>query len=132
MKKEYYGACRYCGQQTLIQIGDDVAKQMIANGGEYAMETYLKDQATFACNCEGARAYTNVEKRIEKAEERCIRIAPSDEVAEIMQQAVRPLMMEKIDKLIIKSGVDTYSLYIDGDDRIHVRKEFKQVDDETN
>lgn len=85
MKNEYYGACRYCGQQTLIQIEEDVVKKTIANSGGHAVEEYLKDQATFACNCEGARAYTNVEKRIEKAEERCEMIAASDEMAEIMK-----------------------------------------------
>lgn len=31
-KTDYYGACRYCGQQALIQIEDDVVKKMVAGG----------------------------------------------------------------------------------------------------
>lgn len=32
-KTEYYGACRYCGQQALIQLDDDQVKKMVAGGG---------------------------------------------------------------------------------------------------
>lgn len=131
-KTDYYGACRYCGQQALIQIKDDVVKKMVAGGDEQVVEEYLKDQATFACSCEGARAYTNVERRIEKAKKRCDNIAPSDSVGEIMKMAIRPLMMDELDKLTIKDGSVTYMVYLDSDEKIHVKKEYKSVDDETN
>lgn len=49
-----------------------------------------------------------------------------------MKMAIRPLMMGKMDKLVIKDGADTYSAYLDSDERIHVKKEYKSVDDETN
>ena len=131
-KTEYYGACRYCGQQALIQLDDDQVKKMVAGGDEQVVEEYLKDRATFACSCEGARAYTNVERRIEKAKKRCDDIAPTESVGEIMKMTIKPLMMEELDKLTIKDGSVTYTVYMDVHERIHVKKEYKNVDDETN
>ena len=49
-----------------------------------------------------------------------------------MKMAIRPLMMDKLDKLTIKDGSVTYMVYLDSDEKIHVKKEYKSVDDETN
>lgn len=48
-----------------------------------------------------------------------------------MKSSVRPIMKSEFDRLTIKDGGVTYSVYLDNDERIHARREYKVTDDKT-
>lgn len=80
---------------------------------------------------EASRAWWNVERRVRKAEARCLEVADSEYIGEVLKSSVRPIMKSEFDRLTIKDGGVTYSVYLDNDERIHVRREYKVTDDKT-
>lgn len=128
-KGTYYGSCMYCKQQIMLEIDDDIAAQYEDKPDEW--DAYLSEEAVKRCKCEGARAWWNVERRVRKAEDRCLNIAGNEQMGEILKSAVRPIMMNKFDKLVIRGNGATYSVYLDSSEHLHVRREHKVIEDTT-
>ena len=126
-KGQYIGYCRYCKQQTMLQIDDVVATDYENNPEEW--EAYLEEEATKKCKCQGASAWWNVERRVRNAEARCLELATNEEIGSILQSSVRPLMKGKLDKVTIKYGDVAYNLFLDGNERIHIRREHKVTEE---
>lgn len=126
-KGQYYGYCMYCNQQKVIQLDDDFVEKMNPDD----VETYVNDEVTKTCDCPGARAYSNVEKRVVKAEQRCMDKAINESIGEILKASIRPLMRNELDKIQIKAMNITYSVFLDTDERIHIKAERKVVEDDT-
>lgn len=83
------------------------------------------------CKCQGASAWWNVERRVRNAEDRCLELATNEEIGSILQSSVRPLMKGKLDKVTIKYGDVAYNLFLDGNERIHIRRERKVTEEKT-
>lgn len=128
-KGQYIGYCRYCKQQTMLQIDDVVAADYENNPEEW--EAYLEEEATKKCKCQGASAWWNVERRVRNAEDRCLELATNEEIGNILQSSVRPLMKGKLDKVTIKYSGVNYNLFLDGNERIHIRREHKVTEEKT-
>jgi hypothetical protein len=128
-KSTYLGKCMYCGQQAMLEINDDIADSFEDKPDDW--DTYISEEVTKICKCEGARAWWNVERRVRKAEDECLKLAGNEQIGEMLKVAVRHVMKDKFDKLIIKDGGVTYSVYLDSDERIHVRREHKVTEDKT-
>lgn len=127
-KSTYIGHCLYCQQQGMIEVEDALAKQY--DGHEEEFHAYLDEEATKICKCEASRAWWNVERRVRKAEKRCEEIA-GDKIGEVLKAAVRPIMSSYFDNITIKDGSEKYSVYLDSNERLHVKREHKVVDDKT-
>ncbi|MFR7629593.1 MAG: hypothetical protein ACLUZ6_02575 [Lachnospira eligens] len=56
------------------------------------------------CKCEASRAWWNVERRVRKAEARCLEVADSEYIGEVLKSSVRPIMKSEFDRLTIKDG----------------------------
>lgn len=129
-KSEYFGVCRFCGQQRMITVEDEVAKEY--KGKELDWHNFLDEEATKGCNCEEARAHANVERRIENAKVRCAEIANgSQPIEQILANSITPLMTGCIDKLQVVHDGTKYETFLDSAERIHVKREYKNVDDLT-
>ena len=128
-KSTYLGKCMYCGQQAMLEINDDIADSFEDKPDDW--DTYISEEVTKICKCEGARAWWNVERRVRKAEDECLKLAGNEQIGEMLKVAVRHVMKDKFDKLIIKDGGVTYSVYLNSDERIHVRREHKVTEDKT-
>lgn len=128
-KSTYLGKCMYCGQQAMLEINDDIVALYEDKPDDW--DTYISEEATKICKCEGARAWWNVERRVRKAEDECLKLANSEQIGEVLKAAVRPVMRSEFDKLTIKDGGVTYSVYLDSDERLHVRREHKVTEDKT-
>ncbi len=128
-KSTYTGYCLYCQQQGMVTVEDDVAKEY--EGRDEDFSAFLNEEATKICKCEASRAWWNVERRVRKAEARCLEVADSEYIGEVLKSSVRPIMKSEFDRLTIKDGGVTYSVYLDNDERIHVRREYKVTDDKT-
>lgn len=89
-KSTYTGYCLYCQQQGMVTVEDDVAKD--------------NEEATKICKCEASRAWWNVERRVRKAEARCLEVADSEYIGEVLKSSVRPIMKSEFDRLTIKDG----------------------------
>lgn len=129
-KSQYIAPCMFCGQQTYVQVDDSFAKKEEFQKDPTLFEKYLTEMGTYECSCAQARAYTNVENRILNATERCKESADSP-ISDILISALRPVMMEQIDKLSISAGGIKYEVYLDSNEKLHVRRERKLVDDST-
>ena len=46
----------------------------------------------------------DVERRVRKAEDECLKLANSEQIGEVLKAAVRPVMRSEFDKLTIKDG----------------------------
>lgn len=113
----------------MLEINDDIAASYEDKPDDW--DTYISEEATKICKCEGARAWWNVERRVRKAEDECLKLAGNEQIGEMLKVAVRHVMKDKFDKLIIKDGGVTYSVYLDSDERLHVRREHKVTEDKT-
>lgn len=101
-KSTYLGKCMYCGQQAMLEINDDIADSFEDKPDDW--DTYISEEVTKICKCEGARAWWNVERRVRKAEDECLKLAGNEQIGEMLKVAVRHVMKDKFDKLIIKDG----------------------------
>lgn len=86
----------------MLEITDDVAATYEDRPDDW--DTYISEEATKLCKCEGARAWWNVERRVRKAEDECLKLANSEQIGEVLKAAVRPVMRSEFDKLTIKDG----------------------------
>lgn len=129
MVNSYIGVCRFCGQQAILEIDKEEWDMLNGDGSEDAWRKYLDEKAVKQCTCTGARSHNNVEKRIARAEQRCMDVAENEELGTILKDSIRPIMMEKIEKLTVRQNGTSYMTYLDGDEQLHVRKEKKVVDD---
>lgn len=129
-KSQYIAPCMFCGQQTYVQVDDSFAKKEEFEKDPTLFEKYLTEMGTRRCSCEKARAHTNVENRILNAIDRCKEKADSP-ISDILISALRPVMMDQIDKLSITSCGIKYEVYLDSKERLHVRSEHTVVDDST-
>jgi len=86
----------------MLEITDDVAATYEDRPDDW--DAYISEEATKICKCEGARAWWNVERRVRKAEDECLKLANSEQIGEVMKAAVRPVMRSEFDKLTIKDG----------------------------
>lgn len=118
MVNSYIGVCRFCGQQAILEIDKEEWDMLNGDGSEDAWRKYLDEKAVKQCTCTGARA-----------EQRCMDIAENEELGTILKDSIRPIMMEKIEKLTVRQNGTSYMTYLDGDEQLHVRKEKKVVDD---
>lgn len=125
-KGTYIGNCIYCKQQGMIEVEDNLAREYDERKEEF--QAFLNEEATKICKCEAARAWWNVERRVRKAEKRCEEIA-GDKIGEALKAAVRPIMSGHFDSITIKDCGVKYSVYLDNNDRIHIKRERKVVDD---
>lgn len=101
-KSTYLGKCMYCGQQAMLEINDDIVASYEDKPDDW--DTYISEEATKICKCEGARAWWNVERRVRKAEDECLKLANSEQIGEVLKAAARPVMRSEFDKLTIKDG----------------------------
>ncbi len=90
------GTCKYCGQIKLMNIPETFNQEDI------------DDEATRACDCAEARAYTKREENIAGAESG-IRdlfkdLEELNDVKKLMLDAVRPVAESKISKISISKG----------------------------
>lgn len=128
-KSTYFGRCMYCGQQAMLEINDNTVA--LYEGKTDDWDTYISEEATKICKCEGARAWWNVERRVRKAEDECLKLANNEQIGKALKAAVRPVMRSEFDRITIKDHGVTYSVYLDGDERLHVRREHKVTEDKT-
>lgn len=66
-----------------------------------------------------------------KAEDECLKLANNEQIGKALKAAVRPVMRSEFDRITIKNHGVTYSVYLDGDERLHVRREHKVTEDKT-
>lgn len=127
-KGQYYGICEYCNQTMLMQIPDETMK-LFSSSDE--ADEYLSQEASKRCSCAGARAHSNVERRINAAIERCREITDNESIQTLMMASISSVMKGEIEKLTIKDSGNTFSVYLDGDERIHIKREHKVVEEAT-
>ncbi len=94
MSELQIGACIYCGQSRQIEADGRKTEQELAN------------MATMLCNCEEAKAAQDVEMMQTTAETNVEKLFREEnpDMASLLKAAVLPIMGDRIDQIIIKSG----------------------------
>lgn len=91
------GACRFCGQQQIIENGSDMT------------EPQLEESATMRCECDRARAYQEVADRRKTAKQRAQELfgedagefSQSEEVLKIINDGIDLVCDKKIKQTVI-------------------------------
>lgn len=125
-KGKYLGNCIYCNTEAIIEVEDDLAHEYNEQKEEF--QIFLNEEATKICKCASAVAWWNVERCVRKAEKRCEEIA-GGKIGQALKEAVRPIMSNKFESITIKHCGNKYSVYLDNNDGIHIKRECKVIDD---
>lgn len=118
-KKIAIGTCRFCGQQGQVEVPEEATQEYI-------------DQAVIrVCNCKEARHETKKHEKLERVGEYIDNLFMDDMYkAKLFHNAVGNVYDAVIKKIQIKDWEWTYSIFMDGDDMIHIDRQ-KNVKEET-
>ncbi len=95
---ETKGACRFCGQITIVKVPDDATKEEI------------DEKATLDCNCREACAYQNRLKFVEKAEDAIDTLIENEDINKIIKELAKYIAEHKMATVTITQGERKYAL----------------------
>lgn len=112
------GACRFCGQSRLLETI-----------GELTQEE-ADERATMECTCSDAKVMQNRQRKIDKANEWAEGYFENmPDVIPLFKEAFRAVANHEVDKISIKRGEWTHSIFLDPDAYLTV-KSGKKVEEE--
>lgn len=122
--KETLGACRFCGQRTMVAVPDDADLEIIS------------EEATMNCKCKESQMYQD--KLEKEAQIEAAKVSARGttfelfheefpEIEGILNAAINPLVEKKFKKVTISTGGRTKATISFSKDAIKVEREDKSV-----
>lgn len=107
-----YGSCKYCGQTYQLETSGITTQEQ------------LDQWATEKCDCTEAKVHARRVERIEKANQSIRELFPEGKkaVRNVLSSVLEPICECSLDKVMVKSGYITSSIYLNGDGEIVIER----------
>lgn len=118
-KKLATGTCRFCGQQCQVEVPEEATQQ------------YIDDAVVKVCVCTEAKHEARKIEKLERAIEYIDNLFGfNEDKAALFRRVISDIYDKTVRKVRIQDWEWNYSIFIDGDDMIHIDRT-KNVKEET-